>query len=135
MHVRAPTTHAAIGDAWKISLAADARGEPAVERVIPNIQFGKEGRINRGDEVDGIVRDIDDVFIRANTVEWRRLVIRQFGTLDLQTETRVGKSNHCALPFPPFQNGKIPGGPIFDLSRVGVILIAQTQEHQMAAMT
>jgi hypothetical protein len=91
MHVGAPTTHAAVGNAWKIGLAADARSEPAVERAIPNIQFGKEGRIDRRDEVDGIVRDIDNVFIRTNTVEWRRLVIRQFGTLSLQAETRVGR--------------------------------------------
>src|SRR5262245_22180513 len=45
------------------------------------------------------------------------------------------ESDDSALRLSPFQDRKIPGGPIFDLPRIRIVLVSQPQQHEMAAMT
>src|SRR4030095_664792 len=125
----------AVGDAGKVRFTADTRPESAFERVIPDCQLGKERSIHRGNKIDGVVRHIHDVLVCTDTVVGRDFVIWQIGTLYLQTQSRMCESDDSALRFAPFQDWKIPRGPALDLPRVGIVLIAEAQKDQMAAMT
>src|SRR5215475_161669 len=77
LDVAAAESDAFAVDAWEIGLAADARTEAGVERVVPDVQLPGRGRVDGRDEIYGVMRHVDDVFVRADAVESRQCVIRQ----------------------------------------------------------
>src|SRR3989475_13291760 len=88
--VRAAASHTFIRQTREVRFPADPRPEATVERVIPDIQLVDEGRIGGRDEVDGVVRDVDDVLVGADRIEAWHLEVRQLVRLHLQAETGVG---------------------------------------------
>ena len=77
LHVRPAQADALAVDAGEVGLAADPAAVAAVERVIPDVQFPGGRRVDRRDEVDRVVDHVDDVFVGADAVERRDLVVRQ----------------------------------------------------------
>ncbi len=108
LHVAAAQADALAVDAGEIGLAADAAGVAAVERVIPDVQLPDDGRIDRRDEVAGVVHDVDDVLVGADAVERRHLVGRQLVAGDLQAPAAVREADDAALLLAPLA---APAGP------------------------
>ena len=87
LHVAATEADLLAVDAGEVGLAADARAESGVERVIPDVQLPGVRRVDGGHEIDGrhelairagnLVSDVHDVFIRADAVELRQAVVRE----------------------------------------------------------
>src|SRR6266436_7869054 len=72
-------TDARVCDAREICLPGDARAEPDIQRVIPNVEFPGIRRIHSGNEIDRVgMRHVDDVFVGSNGVEARNFVIWKF---------------------------------------------------------
>src|SRR5262245_2942606 len=134
MHIRATRADAAVRYAGKVRLTADARSKPTVECVIPDIQLGNERSICRGNEIHRIMRHIYNVLVGADSVEGRHFVVRQIGTPNLQANSGVRESGDSALRFRPFQNREVPGRPVLNLPRFGIVLVAEAQKNEMSAM-
>src|SRR5205807_7860642 len=88
LNIRAAHADAVGVDAGEVRLAADARAEAAVERVIPDVQLPRGGRVGGGDEVHHALGHVNDVLVRADAVEGRHLVVRQLVGLDLEAPAR-----------------------------------------------
>ena len=73
LDVAAAQSDAVAVDAREVGLAADAGAEARVERVVPDVQLPRRRRVDGGDEVDGVVRHVDDVLVGADAVEARHL--------------------------------------------------------------
>ena len=81
-------------DAGEIGFAADAGFEAAVESMVPDVEFPDVGGIDGGDEVYrwdeltggawDFVGDIDDVFIRSDTIEGGGFEVREGGAFDFE---------------------------------------------------
>src|SRR5262249_55897799 len=99
---------ALVCDAWEVCFARDARTEAAVERVIPDVQLVGIRCVAGGDEVDGIVRDVDDELVRADAVKRRYLESGQFPRLRLEAPAAVREPDHRALGFSPFAGSADP---------------------------
>src|SRR5262245_9038889 len=116
MDIGAASAHSTIRDAGKIGLAADARAESAVQRVVPDVQLEDEGRVSRGNEVDGVMRNVDDVLVCTDAVEDRHFVVRQLARLHLKAQSGMRESGDGPLRLRPLQDRQVPGGPVLDLA-------------------
>src|SRR5262245_38559496 len=134
LDITAAQAHALAINAGEIGLAADARTEAGVERVIPDVQLPRRWRVDGRNEIYGVMRHVDNVFVRADAVEPRQFVIGQGGALRLQPPTRVREAGDRALTLRPLQDRQIPRGPIFQDLRARIILLFQSQQDEMAAM-
>ena len=125
----------AVRDAREIGLARDPRAEPDVQRLVPDVELPKVGRVHGRDEVDGVrVSHVHDVFIGADAVEPGHLIVRQVARFHRQSPARVGEAYNCALRLAPAQNRQVPGGPVLDAFRAGIVLLGQPQQHQVAGV-
>src|SRR5262249_14552739 len=64
-------------DAREVGLAADPATVSTVERVVPDIQLERGGRVDGGDEVDSVVGHVHDVFVGTDAIVGRDLQVRQ----------------------------------------------------------
>src|SRR5215510_12258744 len=134
LDVAAAQPHALAVDAREIGLAADARTEACVERVVPDVQFPRRGRVDGRDEIYGVMRHVDDVFVRADSVETRQFVIGEGVALRLQAPARMREAGDRALALRPLQDRQIPRRPIFQDLDAGIVLFFQSQQDEVAAM-
>ena len=126
---------AAVVDARKIGLAADAGAQPDVQGVIPDAQLRHRRRIDGRDEVHGIrVGDIDDVLVGADAVEGRHLEAGHRAILYFETPPGMSESDDRTLRPGPLQDREIPRGPVLDPMRPRIVLIFQSEQHEMAGV-
>src|SRR5262245_3287857 len=143
-HVRTPEPHLFSIDTRDICLAADTCTEARVQRVVPDVQLPHIGGVNGGNEIDRanrlairakhLVRDVHDVFVRADAVEWRHDVVRQFRRVHLEAESRMRRAADRALALGPTQRIEAEGWPVFKGSATRVDLLLESQEHQMTGL-
>ena len=69
LDVHAAQTNFFTVDAWEVGLAANLGSIAAVERVIPDIELPGGWRVDARNKVDGVVHDVDDVFVGADAVD------------------------------------------------------------------
>src|SRR4051794_30845619 len=69
LDIASPQPDALPVDARKIGLAADARREAAVERVIPDVHLPGIRRVDGRDEIAHAVHGVDDELVGADAVE------------------------------------------------------------------
>ena len=92
-------------DAGEVCFATNAAGKAAVERVIPGAEFPDDRRVDGGNEIADIMRDIDDILVGADTVEARHFEGWQGFTGNLQPPSAVREADNATLVLPPFQDG------------------------------
>ena len=115
---------AGVCDAREICLSGDARAEPNIQRVIPNVEFPGVRCVHGGNEIDRVgMRHVHDVFVGPNGVKARNFVIWKFARLHRKSPARVRKARRSSLRFGPSQNGQIPRGPLLDPNAMRIILI------------
>src|SRR3954469_25051643 len=103
--VDAPLADARIRDARKIGLPRDARAEPDIERVIPDIELPNVRRVHSGNEINSIgIRYINNIFVSANAVETWNLVIGKLAGFHFQPPAGVCKTHQRSLRFSPPQD-------------------------------
>src|SRR5437016_677410 len=79
-----------VRDAGEICLSGDARAEPDIERVIPNVEFPRVRCVHSGNEIDRVgLRHVHNVFVSPNGVEARNFVIWKFARLHRKSPSRV----------------------------------------------
>src|SRR5262245_33397534 len=127
MNIRPAASDSAVGDAGKIRFATDTGSEPTIQGVIPNVQFEKERCIGGRDEVNSILPYIPTLFVRADPIERRHLIVRQISSLNLQSKTGMREPGDSPLSLRPFENRKIPCRPVLNAARTRIILLAQSQ--------
>ncbi len=67
---------AGVCDAREICLSGDARAEPDIQRVIPNVELPGVRCVHGGNEIDRVgMRHVHNVFVSSNGVEARNFVI------------------------------------------------------------
>ena len=121
-------------NAGEVRLAAYPRTEAHVQCVIPDVEFPDRRRVDGRDEVDGVVRHVHNELVRADPVKPGHLVVRQFVALDLQPPPRVREAHDGALSLSPLEHRQIPGRPLVDTSRTGIVVLLQSQQHQVAGV-
>src|SRR5262249_33548002 len=122
-------------DAREVGLAADAAGVAAVQRVVPDVQLPDRRRVHRGDEVAHAVADVHDVLGGADAVHGRHDVVGQLArAADVQPPAAVGEADDGALALGPLEDRQVPAGPVVDQLRPGVVLLAQAQQADVAAV-
>src|SRR5262245_55356623 len=89
LDVAAPQSDAFAVDEREVGLAAYARAEAGVERVVPDVQLPGRRRVNGRNEINRVVRHVNDVFVRADAVESRQFVIGQTVALQLESPARM----------------------------------------------
>ena len=102
--------------------------------MIPDVQLVEKRRVGGRDEIDDVVRDVHDVLVRADAVEVRHVVVGQLLRLNGEPESGMREAGDGALRFRPSEDGQVPGRPILDLARAGIVLVAQSQEDEMPAV-
>jgi hypothetical protein len=144
LHVRTPEPHLFSIDTRKIRLAADTRTEAHVQRVVPDVQLPHVGRVDGGDEIDRangpairaghLMRDVHDVLVRADAVEWRHDVVRQVRGAHFETESRMRRAADRALALGPTERIESEGWPMFVGRATRVDLLFESQEHQVTGL-
>ena len=115
--INPPQSHSLAVDARKIGFPTDSSREPAIQCVVPDIQFPNAWRIHSGDKVATVMNYVNDIFIGANAIKLGHLVIRQVRALHGESPTTVRKSNHSPLLFSELKHWQIPTRPLTDRLR------------------
>ena len=135
LRIRARQANLVISDTGEIRLAADPRPEAGIQRVIPDVQLPDVRCIPGRNEIDRVgMRHVDDELVGADAVERRYFVVRQRAAARLQPPSGMGESNHGSLRLGPAKNGQRPGRPVLETPRARVVLILQTEEHEVTGM-
>ena len=79
-HVNATKSNTFSVDTWKVGFAANATRVTAIEGVVPNVELPDRRGIDGGDEIANIVDNVDNVFVRSNTIEGRHIVVGELVT-------------------------------------------------------
>ena len=75
--------------------------------------------------------DVDNVFVGADAVEGRHVEARNRTVPDLESPAGVCKPDDGSLRPRPFQDRQIPRGPVPDAMGLRVVLIFQSEQHQV----
>src|SRR6185437_4649433 len=134
LYVAAAQADPILVNAGKVRFAADSRGKATIQRVIPDIHLPREWRVDGRNEVASSVNGVDDELIGADAVEAGHLVIGNLLALRLQSPAAMGEADHAPLRLAPFQNWQVPGGPLVDTRRAGVIVLSQAEQTEMPGM-
>ena len=75
--------------------------------------------------------DVDNVFIGADTVVGRHLVVGELVQIEIDAVARVGRAANGALLLGPLEGVKSKGGPMLVGVATRIDLIAEPQQHEM----
>ena len=88
-------------DARPVRLAANKGPEPAVKRVIPDIELGDEVGVADADPVHRVMSHCHDELVGSDAIHWRRDVVRQLRRLHVETKSRMRVAAHATLGLNP----------------------------------
>ena len=118
----------------EIRLTANVTAKATIQRVVPNIELPRERCVHSGDEIHGIVHNVDHVFISTDPVKGRHFVIGQLIRLPIQPPAGMGEANDRPLSFAPLKNWQVPAWPILNLLGARVVLVFEAEQNQVSCM-
>src|SRR5262249_47785615 len=121
-------------DTGEIGFATDLGSIAAVQRVVPDVELPGGWCVDAGDEIDGVMHDVDNVFVGADAVVWGHVVAGQLEVVGFEPPTRMREADDAALRLTPFEDGEIPARPFFDAGRARIVVFLEPEEAQMAGV-
>ena len=113
LHIATSQTHALAVDAGEIGLAAYAGAVAGIERVVPNVQLPRIGRVDGANEVyrgheftiwtRHVVGHVHDVFVGTDAAEGWDLLSGQLGRVELQSPAAVRRAGEGSLGLGPLE--------------------------------